>query len=154
MGFALFFVAVHVVVGAVLDRDDVLARKLCRAERHRRQEVEFLATLAQPAHKVPRTGVLLVAVAQQHTEFVAARSVAVTVARIGALDARGNLGKADVAFHVAISVVDLLEIVHIEDDEHLAAAAHLRRAIEIAVLIQKSCECIQLIPHLITIDKI
>lgn len=66
----------------------------------------------------------------------------------------GDLGKADIAFHVAILVVDLLEIVHIEDDEHLAAAAHLRRAIEIAVLIQKARERVELVPHLAAIDEI
>ena len=55
---------------------------------------------------------------------------------------------------MAISVVDLLEIVHIEDDEHLAAAAHLRRAIEIAVLIQKARERVELVPHLAAIDEI
>ena len=95
-----------------------------------------------------------VAVAQQHAEFIAARAVAVTVARIGLLDARGDLGKADIAFHVAISVVDLLEVVHVEDNEHLAAAAHLRRAIEIAVLIQKARERVELVPHLAAIDEI
>ena len=95
-----------------------------------------------------------VAVAQQHAEFIAAHAVAVTVARIGLLDARGDLGKADIAFHVAISVVDLLEVVHVEDDEHLAAAAHLRRAIEIAVLIQKARERVELVPHLAAIDEI
>ena len=39
------------------------------------------------------------------------------MARIGLLDARGDLGKADIAFHVAISVVDLLEVVQIHVTE-------------------------------------
>ena len=154
MSIALALVAVHLFIRAVLDRDHILARQLRRAERYRRQEVEFLAALAQPAHKVPRTGLLPVAVPQQDAEFVAARTVAITMARISALDAARDLGKADIPLQVAVLVVDLLEVVHIENDEHLAAPAHLRRAIEIAVLIQKTCERVELVPHLAAIDKI
>ena len=55
---------------------------------------------------------------------------------------------------MAVAVVDLLEVVHIEHHQHPAAAAHLSSAVQIAVLIQQPGKGIQLVPHLAAVDKV
>ena len=55
---------------------------------------------------------------------------------------------------MAVAVVDLFEAVHIEHHQHPAAAAHLGGAVQVAVLVQKSGQRVQLVPHLAAIDII
>lgn len=55
---------------------------------------------------------------------------------------------------MAVAVVDLLEVVHIEHHQHPAAAAHLCGAVQVAVLVQQPGEGIQLVPHLTAINKV
>ena len=68
--------------------------------------VRYLAALAQPAHKVPRTGVLPVAVAQQHAEFIAADASADTAFADGILQKLSDKADGEVPFFMPVSVVD------------------------------------------------
>ena len=54
---------------------------------------------------------------------------------------------------MAVAVVDLLEIVHVEHHQH-PALVHLGRAVQVAVLVQQPCQGIQLVPHLVAVDEI
>ena len=55
---------------------------------------------------------------------------------------------------MAVAVVDLLEVIHIEHHQHPAATAHLDGAVQVAVLVQKPGQRVQLVPHLAAIDII
>ena len=53
-----------------------------------------------------------------------------------------------------VAVVDLLEAVHIKGNQQTTAAAPLCRSVQIAVLVQKPGERIQLVPRLVAIGKV
>ena len=91
-------------------------------------------------------------VLQQHAEFIAADAVAVAAAGVGFFDAVCDLGKADISLQMAVAVVDLLEVIHIKHHQHPAAAAHLSGAVQVAVLVQKPGQRVQLVPHLAAIN--
>ena len=70
------------------------------------------------------------------------------------LDTFRNICKAKITFHVTMTVIDLFEIIRVKHHQHSFVVFYLPGLFQIAVLIQKSCKCIQLIPHFIAIDKI
>ena len=154
IGLPGLFVAVHLPVGPVLHSQHVLPQKGSRTKGHRGQKVHGLSPLFQLAHKLLRALGLPVCIFHQHTKLVAAGTVAVAAAGIGFFDAAADLGQTDISLQVAVAVVDLLQVVHIEHHQHPAAAAHLSSAVQIAVLIQQPGKGIQLVPHLAAVDKV
>ena len=55
---------------------------------------------------------------------------------------------------MTVAVVDVLETIHIEHNQHPASPGHLRCAVQIAALVQQTGEGIQLIPHLGAVDVV
>ena len=153
-GFPGLFAAVHLPVGPVLHGQNIFSRKGSRPKGHQGQKAYGLAPLLQLVHKLLRTRLLPVGVFQQDAELVAANAVTVTAAGVGFFDAVADLGQTDIPLCVAVAVVDLLEVVHIEHHQHPVAAAHLCGTVQVAVLIQQSGEGVQLIPHLAAVDEI
>ena len=66
----------------------------------------------------------------------------------------GDECKAHISLQMTIVVIDIFEIIHIKHNQHPTPPGHLRCPVQIAALVQKSGKSIQLIPHLITINKI
>lgn len=154
IGLPGLFVAVHLPVGPVLHSQHILPQKGSRTKGYRGQKVHGFSPLFQLAYKLLCALGLPVGVFHQHTKLVTAGAVAVAAAGIGFFDAAADLGQTDISLQVAVAVVDLLEVVHIEHHQHPAAAAHLSSAVQIAVLIQQPGKGIQLVPHLAAVDKV
>ena len=86
--------------------------------------------------------------------YISYYTIAISKVCIRFFDAFCDSCKTKISLYMAVSVVDLFEIIHIKHDQHSSFAPHPTCLLQIAVLVQKPCKCIQLIPHLAAIDKI
>lgn len=151
-GLLFLFGAVERAVGAILHCNHVLPGKGGGAKGDRRQKGDLFAPLCQQSLQLFCAACFACLVLQQHAEFIAANAVAVAAAGVGFFDAVCDLGKADISLQMAVAIVDLLEVVHIKHHQHPAAAAHLGGAVQVAVLVQKPGQRVQLVPHLTAIN--
>ena len=55
---------------------------------------------------------------------------------------------------MTISIIDVFKIIQIQHDQHTILRAKIQGTVDIAFLTEKSCQSIQLVPHLIAVQKI
>ena len=148
-------ILVHLLVSASLRIADALIRIEERTSvRNIRQNRGLHPLLRQvPVELLPAEDLLLW-IPEQHAELITTDTVAVAIAAVGLLQTLRDFTETAVTREMPVGIIDMLEIVEVEYDQHPVLFMQVQRPVQVVLLAEQSCQTIELVPHLVAVEVV
>ena len=148
-------ILVHLLVGAGLRIADALILiEESTSIRNIRQNRGLHALLRQvPVELLPAEDLLL-RIPEQYAELITTDTVAVTIAAVGLLQTLCDFTETAVTREMPVGIIDMLEIVEIEYDQHPVLFMQVQRSVQVVLLAEQSRQAIELVPHLVAVEVV